>query len=639
MHRILLRAAPRLPKVAVWLFLCSLMGGAFPIALSAQQEHQQWFFGYGAALDFASGAPQPLASSAMNTDEGCSSICDATGNLLFYTDGVTVWNRNHQPMPNGTGLHGGTSATQSALITQVPGADSLYLVFTVPAQVQGGYTGLSYSIIDMTLQGGLGDLTIKNTSLCDSTTEKLTATRASNGTDVWVVTHRWDSDAFYAYRVTCLVSGQPQVIGPVISLVGSVHAPDPILDGTSTSLGCMSISPDGHRLALVWSRYRNATSPDSDASLEWFDFDPATGVVSSPASLDIPGLRAYGCAFSPSSRYLYVTTYGLMGGIAYSDIRQYDLQAPDVQASEAIVQAGNPEFGALQLGPDRRMYVARLSFSPYISAIPLPDSAAPACGYLNQAATLATGDGSTWGLPNHWDHFIPPQVWTFQDTSICPWESLTLSADVLGATGWLWSTGSATATTTLTDSGEVTVQVFLDCDTLRDTFHLRYRYCDPMILPSNAAEICDGDGIHLDATQPTATAYHWRFGETTPAIFTADTGWIWVDVSLPNGPLRDSIYLTHRDCDCVVAHNVFTPNGDGFNDRFQPRVDCELETYHLTVFDRWGKLLFDTRNPTDAWAGMVRGNPAPESVYYYIVDWKQHHERQQQTLGSLILMR
>jgi gliding motility-associated-like protein len=606
--------------------------------LMAQAAHHKWFFGYGASLDFSTGVPQPMVGSVMNTDEGCASIADANGDLLFYTDGATVFNRNHQLMVNGAGLHGHVSSTQSSLIVAAPGEDSLYYIFTTPAQLLGPYKGLSYSMVNMRAQAGLGEVILKNIPLCDSVTEKLTATRASNGTDVWVVAHQWNSDAFCAFRVTCGDTGATVVLPAVISRVGSVHGYDGAINPTGTALGCMKISPDGRRLGLVWSRYRNDTSPDSDGSVEWLAFDPNTGIVSSPARLDIADLRTYGCAFSPSSRYLYVTTYGSPIGIAYSDIRQYDLLAPDVEASGIVVTTGNPEFGSLQLGPDGQLFVARLSFWPYISVIQDPDLAGLNCNFFNIGANLGTGM-STWGLPNLWDHVRVPDVFGFQDTSVCAWESVTVSAIILGAIGWQWSDGSSGSSATFATEGLHSVEVYLRCDTLRDTFDLRHQYCDPPFLPGRNAEICAGDGLHLDVTQPQATGYLWQYGQTTPAIFTADTGWIWVDLYFPSDTVRDSIYLSHRDCECMVLENVFSPNGDGANDEFQPQVLCELESAQFAIFDRWGHRIFTSSLPLTGWNGQIAGNAAPESVYYFTLEWKQYNRPIEQAKGSLLLIR
>src|SRR5260221_14075451 len=69
----------------------------------AQNANSIWYFGNHAGLDFNGGSPSSLPNGMLNTGAGCSSIADATGALLFYTDGVTVWNRNHVQMPNGFG--------------------------------------------------------------------------------------------------------------------------------------------------------------------------------------------------------------------------------------------------------------------------------------------------------------------------------------------------------------------------------------------------------------------------------------------------------------------------------------------------------------------------------------------------------
>jgi len=84
--------------------------------LTAQKEANIWYFGHNAGLDFNSGTPIPLLDGAMNTDEGCASIADEEGSLLFYTDGTFVWNKNHEQMPNGDGLLGHKSSTQSGVI-------------------------------------------------------------------------------------------------------------------------------------------------------------------------------------------------------------------------------------------------------------------------------------------------------------------------------------------------------------------------------------------------------------------------------------------------------------------------------------------------------------------------------------------
>src|SRR6188768_576787 len=181
----------------------------------AQGEYNQWCFGSLAGLDFNSGSPVAV-NSQVNTTEGSSSIADAAGNLLFYSDGITVWNKNHIAMPNGTGLNGGVSSTQSALIVAQPQTPSIYYVFTT-AEAQGA-SGFCYSIVDMSLQGGLGDVTTKNVQLFTPSAEKVCATKHANGIDIWVLGHEMGTNNFIAYLLT-----SAGLSAPVISSCGTVY--------------------------------------------------------------------------------------------------------------------------------------------------------------------------------------------------------------------------------------------------------------------------------------------------------------------------------------------------------------------------------------------------------------------------------
>src|SRR4051812_3698398 len=116
------------------------------LAGHSQKESNIWYFGYGAGLDFNSGAPVTLTNGQISQWEGVATVSDAAGSLLFYTDGITVWNRVHAVMNNGNGLLGDYSSTQSATIVPKPGSTTQYYIFTTGA-VGGPFC---YSIVDMT---------------------------------------------------------------------------------------------------------------------------------------------------------------------------------------------------------------------------------------------------------------------------------------------------------------------------------------------------------------------------------------------------------------------------------------------------------------------------------------------------------
>lgn len=112
----------------------------------AKGETNFWNFGNKAALEFNLGDLQTLSNSSMETPFGSSSISDINGNLLFYTNGETVWNKNHQVMENGTGLAGQPDNTQPTIIIPKPGSKEIYYVFTTRKEVVLKFaTGISYS--------------------------------------------------------------------------------------------------------------------------------------------------------------------------------------------------------------------------------------------------------------------------------------------------------------------------------------------------------------------------------------------------------------------------------------------------------------------------------------------------------------
>ncbi len=334
-----------------------------------------WYFGLNAGLDFSGGNPVFIGGSALNTNEGTAVVSDSiTGTLHFYTDGMTVWDRTHTAMPNGTGLTGHSSSCQSAIILPRPATPNRYYIFCTP--LQGSATGVTYSEVDMTLNGGDGDVlgANKNTFLFGPSTEQITAVKHCNGSDYWIISHQFGNNNFYAYQVTSAA-----VLGPVISAVGGAFT------GGGTT-GQLKASPDGKRLA-VCTNFQQLE--------QYYDFDNTTGIVSNAVTL--PTGWAYGCSFSPDNSRLYI------GEILSKNVFQFDMTQPTpalINASMTLV--GTDIFtatqGCLQLGRNGRLYCARWG-NPFLNEIPNPNLLAPACGW-NVAGVSWGGNLSQLGLPN-----------------------------------------------------------------------------------------------------------------------------------------------------------------------------------------------------------------------------------------------
>ena len=355
--------------------------------ITAQNEAANWVFGQRASINFNFGYPVPEQGSQIDTQEGCSSISDRLGNLLFYSDGSTVWNRNHGIMLNGEGLLGDKSSTQSAMIIPKPDDENIYYIFTVDDRARSN--GLRYSEINMTLDGGMGGVTAnKNILLETPTTEKITAIESADGRSIWVISHKWNSNEFISY----LVSDAGVNTTPVISAVGSMHQRTG--NNNNNSIGYLKASPNREKIASVMSYQNNET--------QVFDFDAATGILSNPITLSnytSEDIGPYGCEFSPDSNLLYVTEIDREN--INSKIHQYDLTQPNETAilNSALVIAEQPdeELGALQQALDGRIYVA-VQGGETLAVISNPNEIGSASNYDFNGVYL-DGNSSHYGLP------------------------------------------------------------------------------------------------------------------------------------------------------------------------------------------------------------------------------------------------
>ena len=506
--------------VIILLFLFTLLP-----SLKAQKEANIWYFGNKAGLDFNSGSPVPLTNGAMFQYEGCATISDSNGNLLFYTNGQGVWNKYHQQMENGFGLMGGQSSTQSAVIVKVPENDYLYYIFTVPEEI--GEDGLRYSIVDMTQDNGLGAVIEKNIFLAAPTEEKVTAVKHHNNRDIWVITHLWDSDAFYVYLVT------PEGLNtdPLISEVGSFH------NGGDVH-GSMKVSPDGRKLAIVYRTLR---------TVELFDFDIETGEISNylPFHSDIDW--AYGIEFSQDASLMYVGDY-----YERSRIIQFDLNAGSnddiINSGIEIGTVSNTHLGALQMGTDGKIYVAKhdnLVGDHYLGVINNPEKRGLACNFVEDGLYL-DGKVCYWGLPT----FVQSYFYTLYDQSIitenvCFGDTAFFSPAVtqyLNSVFWNFGDPDSPDNTSedfetyhlYSRPGDFTVQLIsYFSDSTVTTYKQITVYPLPDIELGNDTTLC-GNSLTLEVNEGYAL-YLWQDGSTNNTFQVTESGTYWVTVTSQEG--------------------------------------------------------------------------------------------------------
>lgn len=339
----------------------------------SQREANIWYFGNKAGIDFNSGTPVAISNGQLNTIEGCTSISDHQGNILFYTNGINVWNKNHVMMQNGSGLFGDASSSQAAVIVRKPESATIYYVFTTNSANENG--GLRYSIVDMAQNSGVGAVTAKNMLIYESTTEKITVVKHRNGKDIWLVSHQLGGNGFYAHRITA-AGMSPSA---VLSNTGINVTAD---SDRAHAIGTMKLSPDGSKLVACHTYLYQA---------ELFDFDNATGSVSNPRTILADGMHAYGAEFSPNGTALFVSA------VDEKKIFRYDLTVSDIPGSKTVL-ANLPQIpGSMQLGPDGKIYIAMAEVDK-LSVINQPDATSAQCSVSINAIDL-DGRISMLGLP------------------------------------------------------------------------------------------------------------------------------------------------------------------------------------------------------------------------------------------------
>ena len=357
-------------KNIILTFLCTLL----ILNLWSQGESNIWYFGQRAGIDFNGEEPVALLDGAMNQPEGCSVMSDANGNLLFYSNGEAVWNQFHDTMPNGRDLMGSFSASQSVIIVPMPRDDEKYYVFTVDSKNHGLENGLRYSIVDMTLDNGKGDIDAdhKNILLFEKVTEKLTAAKHSNDEDIWIIVHEWGSNRFLSFHVTENGVLSTPVFSPTKTSIEN---------DLSYAIGNIKVSP--------FHDYLASTTPNKDLA-ELFYFDPTTGritdFVTLPEMDDVSGVE-----FSPDNSKLYVSVDSTFTvNNKKFDLVQFDLSSGDsatIANSTFHVARSNVDINDLQLAPDGKIYAAR-NFQKYLGRINAPDELGDACDWVDNGFDL-----------------------------------------------------------------------------------------------------------------------------------------------------------------------------------------------------------------------------------------------------------
>jgi Secretion system C-terminal sorting domain len=362
-----------------------------------------WKLGRHAGLDFSSGTPNVVLSDGCQStlNNTSTQICDRNNHVLFYSIGLYMMNRQDNLVPNWTNINNGTISStyvsqdfyppwKAAVIIPFPNDSNKFYMFyeNLEWSIDGDYQPekLYYLVVDKTLDGGLGDVTLKDQIVIqhDTLTKgEVLAVKHGNGKDWWIVCRKFKSNRYYKILVDANGVHPPisQDIGLPYTELGA-------------AVGVCNQTIDGEKMVFGYFSYQ--FNPQHPTQIDVFDFDRCSGVLNNNKQLYFPNIVDsvfWGSfCFSPRGRFLYCTEGFKMW--------QLDLSATNILNSKIQVGTGT-NFFSMKIGSDNKIYISPYGSSQYIHVINNPDSLGIACGVqLNAIDFGGNGHWADGGMPN-----------------------------------------------------------------------------------------------------------------------------------------------------------------------------------------------------------------------------------------------
>ncbi|HEX2605952.1 MAG TPA: gliding motility-associated C-terminal domain-containing protein [Flavisolibacter sp.] len=632
----------------------------------AQKRNQVWAFGIGSGLDFNT-QPVSLFKSALDEPKApyfISSICDVQGRLLFYTDGIKVWNTYNQLLPKYKGWWPFTNKVMP-LICPYPDTDSLYYLFGID---NGKHKGeLMYLTIRMQHPDEFNELVYPTpvdpntyfTSLTSNASMVLAGTHHCNDKDEWIVTY--SQGALQSFLVTKSGVSPGPVSSPAPGLPVELHT------GNSN----IKFSANGERLVIPLLE---------ESKVVLYDFDKKTGVCSNPMVLSTPsGQILEDVELSPDGNKLYMGCYEVIdveNDIQLHYIFQLDLDKAtpsDIAASAIILNEGGDRAACsprgsciyvnrtMQLGPDGKIYVGMKEYTTTnldrsFSVIEDPNKAGAAARYRRNYVNI----GQQYKFINYnyirsgsfslrengikvqqrtcadqparfslLFHKVDSVHWNFGDPASGNRNgSIALAPEHSYPGPGTYSVSAVLFSGCLTDTAKTTITIQTDesvkvPDWIKDTV------------------ICKGGQLRLNATTRWGNTYQWENGLIYPERTIDSVGLYSITIMNDCSLDRKSFRVVEEACQCqVFVPNAFTPNNDGRNDVFRPSLQCQAKDYHFRIYDRYGGVVFESKEPGKGWNGKKQSHFMNNGLYLWLLEYKNPNSGAVvQQSGSFLLIR
>lgn len=471
----------------------------------SQKENSIWYLGDKYGVDFNYDPPLGLQDGVLpDLCEGISTYSDAEGNLLFYSNGEKIWNSLHRVMPNGQDLKGHRSSTQGVVFVRHPLNTSQVFVITCDWEYSNSIdvASLYYSVIDMSLDAGLGDIlpTKKNVLLGHDYAEKLVGIKGLCG-DAWIVTQKRHSTEIHSFHL----NSQGDISGPYVSDVLEYE----ILTDTNfyTSVGTIQASPNGDILSFCAFPV---------GVLKVMRFDKGSGLIISSYNLEVPPTNIYDALEGkiPGDYKYYTSCFSSSGNFLYtfetnannhnrSILTQYQLywNADSLTYVKTPIATINGPFVApylMQLEMNSgKIYFGHLN-NNYLYTIENPDIEGVGCNFQDSVVKVSDGISVRKGNPNIViiPDLPPPAIDTIlpQDPYICTGAALEVALNRFDSVKW--SDNDRSLTRTLTAAGDYAIIAYLNGCPYYDTTTVEIHKSSDLIRDT---VLCEGSSLVVSA--------------------------------------------------------------------------------------------------------------------------------------------
>ncbi|WP_423735331.1 gliding motility-associated C-terminal domain-containing protein [Chitinophaga caseinilytica] len=211
------------------------------------------------------------------------------------------------------------------------------------------------------------------------------------------------------------------------------------------------------------------------------------------------------------------------------------------------------------------------------------------------------------------------------DRYMCPGSSILVDARHPDVNVYRWNDGDLNPIKTITQPGTYVLGV-LDkyCDRYK-TDSIKVSIAGPPTVNlGNDTIICRGRRFMLKANATNASRYLWSTGATTASIEVKEPGTYTVTAFNDCGSSTDEITIDVKDCDSKPeVPNAFSPNGDGKNDLFRPVLRGPMYEYELRIFNRWGELVYISKDQHQGWDGTYKGRPVDVGTFVWWLTYKR----------------